>query len=79
MNTELIKKKASLPYNLKCFEFLNKCWKTCSIPDVWKEAVISPILKKGKRIECSNYRGISLLDSSYKIHAKLSNRVNILF
>jgi hypothetical protein len=59
-------------------EFFNTCWKTGSIPDEWKGAVISPIFKKGNRIECSNYRGISLLNSSYKIYEKISNRVHII-
>jgi hypothetical protein len=31
---------------LKFLEFLNTCWKTGSIPDEWKGAVISSIFKK---------------------------------
>jgi hypothetical protein len=60
MNIELIK-KASLSHLLKILEFLNTCWKTGFIPDEWKEAMIFPIFKKGNRIECSNYKGKSLL------------------
>jgi hypothetical protein len=39
MNIELIK-TASLSYILKFLEFLYRCWKTGSILDEWKGAVI---------------------------------------
>jgi hypothetical protein len=42
------------------------------LPHQWKESVV-PIHKKGDKTECSNYRGISLLPTSYKILS------NILF
>jgi hypothetical protein len=35
--------------------------------DHWKETIIVPIYKKDDNAECSNYRGISLLSTSYKI------------
>jgi hypothetical protein len=76
MNVEFIR-KVFLPYLLKFLEFLNTCWKTGFIPDEWKEAVLSSLFKKGNRIEHSNYRGLCLLNSSYKVYAKvLWNRVN---
>jgi hypothetical protein len=45
MNIEFIR-KVSISYLLKFLEFLNTCWKTRSIPDEWKGAVISPIFTK---------------------------------
>jgi hypothetical protein len=43
------------------------------LPDQWKESIIVPIHKKGDKTDCNNYRGISLLSTSYKIVS------NILF
>ena len=37
------------------------------LPEQWKESLIVPISKKGEKTNCSNYRGISLLLTSYKI------------
>jgi hypothetical protein len=37
------------------------------LPHQWKESIVVPIHKKGDKTDCSNYRGISLLSTSYKI------------
>jgi hypothetical protein len=37
------------------------------LPDQWKESIIVPFHKKGDKTDCSNYRGTSLLTTSYKI------------
>ena len=37
------------------------------LPEQWKESITVPIYKKGEKINCSNYPGISLLLTSYKI------------
>jgi hypothetical protein len=37
------------------------------LPEQWKEPIIVPIHKKGDKMDCSNYRGISLFSTSYKI------------
>jgi hypothetical protein len=37
------------------------------LPDQWKESIIVRIHKTGDKTNCNNYRGISLLSTSYKI------------
>ena len=50
---------------------LVKIWRTERMPDDWKEAVIIPVHKKGDKLDCKNYRGISLLEAAYKILSKI--------
>ncbi len=50
----------------------NKCWNTATIPDHWKEAFVVAIYKnKGHPELPKSYRPISLLNSLYKIYARL--------
>jgi hypothetical protein len=42
-------------------------WNKEVFPHQWKESVVVPIHTKGDKTDCSNYRGISLLSTSYKI------------
>ena len=37
------------------------------LPEKWKKSVMVPICKKGDKTDCSNYRGISHLPTTYKI------------
>jgi hypothetical protein len=48
------------------------------LPHQWNESIVVPIHKNGDKTECSNYRGISLLPSSYKIlsHILLSRLIS---
>jgi hypothetical protein len=48
-------------------------WNKEELPHQWKESIVVPIHKKSDKTNCSNYRGISLLSTSYKILS------NILF
>jgi hypothetical protein len=53
------------------------CGRTGHAPEERNMAVVSPMHKKGSRNDCSNYRGISLLNSCYKIYSKiLNNRIS---
>ena len=45
----------------------NLIWNKKEFPEEWKELVIVPIYKKGDKTDCSNYRGIILLLTTYKI------------
>jgi len=42
-------------------------WNKKELPEEWKESIIVPIYKKGDKTDCNNYRGISLLPTTYKI------------
>jgi hypothetical protein len=45
----------------------NSIWKKEELPEQWKESIIVTIYKKGDKTDCSNYRGLSLLSTTYKI------------
>ncbi len=42
-------------------------WSEERLPKEFKTSVICPLFKKGCKLECKNYRGISLLPTAYKI------------
>jgi len=42
-------------------------WNKEELHEEWKDSIIVPIYKKGDKTDCSNYGGISLLPSTYKI------------
>jgi hypothetical protein len=49
-------------------------WKTCAIPRDWLKVKVISLFKKGNRNISGNYRGISLLDSVYKLYARILNQ-----
>ena len=53
-------------------KLITSIWKE-KLPEEWKESITVPIHKKGDKTDCNNYRGISLLPTTYKILS------NILF
>jgi len=42
-------------------------WNKEELPEEWKESITVPIYKKGDKTDCNNYRGKSLLPTTYKI------------
>jgi hypothetical protein len=59
-------------YELRCEIWINKI-----MPEDWGTGLICPIFKKGDKLNCSNYRGIMLLNVAYKVlSAILRKRLN---
>lgn len=50
---------------------ITEVWQEERIPQNWTEAVVTPIFKKGDKTSCTNYRGIALLNTAYKVLASL--------
>ncbi|PNF34303.1 hypothetical protein B7P43_G16291 [Cryptotermes secundus] len=51
-------------------------WHKEKLPHQWKESIIAPVYKKGYKTDCSNYWGISLLLTSYKILSNILSRLS---
>jgi hypothetical protein len=48
-------------------KLINSVWNKEELPDQWKESIIVPIHKKGDKTDCSNYREISQISTSWNI------------
>jgi len=70
INSELYK-FAPAEFKLRLLQFLNNIYRENSIPNEWRNAVITPIFKKGDRREPKNYRVISILNTCYKLYSKI--------
>ncbi|KAJ4437353.1 hypothetical protein ANN_17494 [Periplaneta americana] len=53
------------------YELILVIWNKEEIPDEWRTALICPIHKKGSKLDCNNFRGISLLNVTYKIFTNI--------
>ncbi|KAF0686884.1 Uncharacterized protein FWK35_00036068, partial [Aphis craccivora] len=63
---ELVKNSEEAVKN-EMWKLINIIWEKQQIPEEWNTAIICPIFKKGNILETKNYRGITLLDTCYKI------------
>ena len=63
--TELIRAEGS---KIRCaiHKLIISVWNKEKLPEEWKQSIIVPIHKKGDKIDCNNYKGISLLPATYK-------------
>jgi len=48
-------------------QLINIIWEQEEIPESWRVSVLCPVFKKREIMECENYRGISLLNTTYKV------------
>uniref|UniRef100_T1INJ7 Reverse transcriptase domain-containing protein n=1 Tax=Strigamia maritima TaxID=126957 RepID=T1INJ7_STRMM len=60
-------KAMSKSARLIVLEILNVIWRTQVCPKEWRIGVIIPIYKAGEEADTNNYRGITLLNTLYKI------------
>lgn len=51
----------------KLIQLYEEIWRSGIIPDDWSMASIAPLHKKGDKSDKANYRGISLLQTLYKV------------
>jgi hypothetical protein len=55
------------PIRCAIHKLIISIWNKEELPEKWKESIIVPIYKKGDETDCSNYRSISLVPTTYKI------------
>ena len=72
INSELYK-YAPEEFKLRLLQLLNNICRENRIPNECRNAVITPVFKKGDRNEPKNYRGISILNTCYKVYSKILN------
>jgi len=56
---------------LEIRKLITSIWKKEKLPEEWKESIIVPTHKKGGKTDCNNYRGTSLLPTTYKISSNI--------
>lgn len=54
------------------WKLVNNIWKKEGVPEDWNKGISNPIYKREKG-EIKNYRGITLMNTAYKIYASILN------
>jgi sorting nexin-29 len=70
---ELIKYGGEVIIDAK-YKLITVIWITDEITQSWSTGIICPILKREDKLECGNYRGITLLNVVYKILSNVISR-----
>jgi hypothetical protein len=50
---------------------IQQAWTNETLPRSWTKGELRPVYKKGDKLDCKNYRGICLLNVTYKVFAKI--------
>ena len=53
------------------YELIKDVWRQELMPKEWTMTIIYPVHKKSDKMDCQNYRGISLVSVIYKVFAKI--------
>jgi len=57
-------------------QFCNRVWRGEGWPEMWKEGIIIPLVKKEEKEKVEDYRGVTLMTSAYKIYVtRLAGRI----
>ena len=64
-------KYAAKPVKISLHQCMVKIWNKEELPGHWTTAIIYPVHKRGDKSNPDNYRGISLLDCTYKVLSRI--------